>query len=112
MHERFYFAYIIASRSRTLYVGVTGDLRRRIFQHKQKTHPGFTSRYNCNRLVWFETFSEVSAAIQREKEIKGWIRARKIALIELANPTWEDLSEPWFLKLVPQGTAGCPRSRF
>ena len=96
MHERFYFAYIIASRSRTLYVGATGDLRRRVFQHKQKTHPGFTARYNCNRLVWFESFSEVSAAIQREKEIKGWTRARKIALIEVGNPTWEDLSEPWF----------------
>ena len=77
MDERFYFTYIIASKSRTLYVGVTGDLRRRVFQHKQKTHPGFTARYNCNRLVWFETFSEVSAAIQREKEIKGWTPRQK-----------------------------------
>ena len=102
MDERFYFTYMIASRSRTLYVGVTGDLRRRVFQHKQKTHPGFTARYNCGRLVWFESFSEVSAAIQREKEIKGWTRARKIALIELANPTWEDLSEQWFPTLVGQ----------
>ncbi len=96
MDERFYFTYILASRSRTLYVGVTSDLRRRVFQHKQKTHPGFTARYNCNRLVWFESFSEVSAAIQREKELKGWTRVRKIALIEAGNPKWEDLSEPWF----------------
>jgi putative endonuclease len=102
MDDRFYFTYIIASRSRTLYVGVTGDLHRRVFQHKQKTHPGFTARYNCNRLVWFESFSEVGAAIQREKEIKGWTRARKIALIQPANPTWEDLSEQWYPGLAMQ----------
>jgi putative endonuclease len=100
MDERLYFTYIIASRSRTLYVGVTSDLRHRVFQHKQKTHPGFTARHNCNRLVWFETYSEVSAAIQREKEIKGWTRVKKIALIERANQTWEDLSEPWFPHLA------------
>ncbi len=103
MDERLYFTYIIASRSRTLYVGVTSDLRRRVFQHKQKTHPGFTARYNCNRLVWFESFSEVSAAIQREKEIKGWTRARKIAVIEGGNPTWEDLSEQWYPQLADRG---------
>ena len=100
MHDRFYFTYIIASRSRTLYVGVTGDLHRRVFQHKQKAHIGFSAQYNCNRLVWFERFTEVSFAIQREKEIKGWTRARKIVLIELANPTWEDLSEQWYPQLV------------
>ncbi|MGA8086103.1 MAG: GIY-YIG nuclease family protein [Terracidiphilus sp.] len=100
MDELSYDTYIIASRSRTIYVGVTGDLRRRVFQHKQKKHPGFTARYNCNRLVWFESFSEVSAAIQREKEIKGWTRVKKIALIEHANATWEDLSEPWFPQLA------------
>jgi putative endonuclease len=102
MHDRFYFTYIIGSRSRTLYVGVTGDLHRRVFQHKQKTHSGFTARYNCNRLVWFESFSEVGAAIQREKEIKGWIRAKKIALIETENPTWEDLSEQRYPHLATQ----------
>ena len=96
MREHIYFTYIVASKSRTLYVGVTSDLRRRAFQHKQKTYGGFTARYNCNRLVWFERFSEVSFAIQREKELKGWTRARKIALIEAGNLTWEDLSEPWF----------------
>jgi len=96
MRERFYFTYIMASRSRTLYVGVTGDIVKRAFQHKQKKHDGFTARYNCNRLVWFQRFTEVSEAIQREKELKGWTRAKKIALIESANPTWEDLSQPWY----------------
>src|SRR6266568_2122107 len=96
MRERTYFTYIVASKSRTLYVGVTGDLVKRIFQHKQKKHSGFTARYNCNRLVWFERFSEVSAAIQHEKELKGWTRAKKMVLIEAANPTWEDLSAEWY----------------
>ena len=71
MREHIYFTYIVASKSRTLYVGVTSDLRRRVFQHKQKTYGGFTARYNCNRLVWFECCAEVSFAIQREKELKG-----------------------------------------
>ncbi|HEY2468557.1 MAG TPA: GIY-YIG nuclease family protein [Terracidiphilus sp.] len=96
MREHFYFTYIVASKSRTLYVGVSGDLRRRVFEHKLRKHAGFTARYNCNRLVWFERFTEVSFAIEREKELKGWTRTRKVALIETANPTWEDLSEEWF----------------
>jgi putative endonuclease len=96
MQDRVYCAYIMASRSRTLYTGVTSDLNRRVFQHKQKTHGGFSSRYNCSRLVWFQRFSEVSAAIQREKELKGWTRAKKIALVESLNPTWDDLSAGWY----------------
>jgi putative endonuclease len=96
MRERLYFTYIIASRSRTLYIGITGDLVKRAFQHKQKKYSGFTARYNCERLVWFQRFTEASEAIQREKELKGWTRAKKIALIESANPTWEDLSQPWY----------------
>jgi putative endonuclease len=100
MREHAYFTYIVSSKSRTLYIGVTSDLLRRVFQHKQKSHPGFTARYNCNRLVWCEQFSEVSAAIQREKELKGWIRAKKVALVETANPTWEDLSESWYPQVV------------
>ena len=91
-----YFAYIVASRSRTLYIGITGDLRRGVFEHKLKLREGFTARYNCNRLVWFERFVEVTAAIDREKELKGWLRTKKIALIESANPTWEDLSADWY----------------
>jgi putative endonuclease len=96
MRERVYSTYIVASKSRTLYVGVTGDLLRRVFQHKQKAHDGFTSLYNCTRLVWHQQFSQVSDAIQREKELKGWTRAKKIALIQSTNPTWEDLSDQWY----------------
>jgi putative endonuclease len=101
MHDGFYYTYIVASKSRTLYTGVTGNLHRRIFQHKQKTYNGFSAKFNCNRLVWFDRFQYVQSAIRREKEIKGWTRAKKVALIELANATWEDLSELW----CPQLTA-------
>ena len=96
MEERTYFTYILASRSRTLYTGITSDLMRRAFEHKQKKHEGFSARYNCNWLVWFCRFSDVSEAIQREKELKGWTRAKKIALIESTNPTWEDLGASWY----------------
>jgi len=96
MHEGSYSTHIMASRSHTLYVGVTGNLRQRVFEHKWKEHDGFTARYNCDRLVWFERFSDPNLAIQREKELKGWIRAKKIALIQSANPTWIDLSKDWY----------------
>jgi putative endonuclease len=88
-----YFVYILASRSRTLYVGVTNDLEGRVAEHRSKRVPGFTSRYNITRLVYFEKTTGVRSALAREKEIKGWNRARKVALIERANPTWEDLSQ-------------------
>ena len=96
MQESSYFAYIVASRSHTLYVGVTGDLRKRTFEHKWKVCSGFTAKYNCDRLVWFEAFDGVKAAIAREKELKGWKREKKIALIEKANPAWIDLSRDWY----------------
>ncbi len=96
MHERDYSTYIMASRSRTLYVGVTGDLRKRVFQHKWKEHEGFTARYNCDRLVWFERHQYVQSAIAREKELKGWSRSKKIALIESLNAAWVDLSREWY----------------
>jgi putative endonuclease len=86
----------MASRSHTLYVGVTGKLQERIFQHKWREHEGFTARYNCDRLVWFERRQPVERAIAREKELKGWRREKKIALIEAANPTREDLSRTWY----------------
>jgi len=91
-----YFVYILASKSRRLYVGVTNDLERRIYEHKQKLAHGFTKVYKINRLVHFEETSDVLAAIEREKQIKGLLRAKKIALIESSNPTWEDLSEAWY----------------
>jgi putative endonuclease len=99
MEERIYFTYIVASKSRTLYIGMTGDLRTQILQHKGKLHEdGFAATYNCNRLVWFERFLDPSNAIAREKQLKGWTRAKKIALIERDNPTWEDLSQAWYPK--------------
>ncbi len=90
-----YFVYILASPSRTLYTGVTSDLARRVYEHKQKLIPGFTSRYNVGLLVYFETFNTPQEAIAREKQIKGWVRRKKIALIEESNPSWQDLSEAW-----------------
>ncbi len=90
--ERTFHAYLMASQSSVLYLGVTGHLSRRVYQHQQKLIPGFTQKYNCTRLVWFEPHSTARAAISREKEIKRWNRAKKIALIESLNPQWQDLS--------------------
>jgi putative endonuclease len=98
VEERVYFAYMLASRSRTLYIGVTGNLRLRVYQHKRKLHPdGFAASYNCDRLVWFERFFDPDYAIVREKQLKGWRRSKKVALIEQDNPTWVDLSEGWYV---------------
>jgi len=91
MH-RSYYVYIVASRSRTLYTGVTNKLHRRAAQHREGRIPGFTADYRIFRLVYFERFAEVRAAIAREKEIKGYRREKKICLIEFKNPTWEDLA--------------------
>ena len=96
MQQRVYFTYIIASQSRTLYTGVTGNLRKRIYQHKWKEFEGFTAKYNCDRLVWYEGHHEVAIAIARETEIKAWRREKKIALIEKMNPGWMDLSRDWY----------------
>jgi putative endonuclease len=95
MPNTFYATYIVASKSRTIYICTTSNLLQRIFQHKQKAFPGFTAKYNCTRLVWFEPHANMGDAIYREKELKGWLRAKKLALIAENNPTWEDLSEPW-----------------
>jgi putative endonuclease len=86
-----YYVYIMASRKRVLYVGMTNDLVRRGAQHRQHALPGFTRRYNVDRLVYFEHTHDVRAAIAREKEIKGWVRAKKVAAIESVNPAWDDL---------------------
>jgi len=90
-HE--YFVYILASRSRQLYTGITGDLIRRMVEHRQGLVPGFTSRYRVFRLVHFELFGNANEAIAREKEIKGWRREKKIWLIERHNPTWREMTE-------------------
>ena len=89
---RTYRVYIMASASRVLYTGVTGDLLRRVVEHKQRKLPGFTARYNVTELVYFEAFGDIRLAIAREKELKGWLRLRKIALIESFNPEGKDLS--------------------
>ena len=91
-----YYVYIMANKSRTLYTGVTNNLERRVLQHRHKLIPGFTSQYNINRLVHFEVVGDIRAAIAREKEIKGWLRMKKIALIESANRDWKDLSDGWY----------------
>jgi putative endonuclease len=87
-----YHAYIMASTSRVLYIGVTGDLLRRVMEHKEMRVPGFTARHRVTELVYFEAFGDIRIAIAREKQIKGWLRARKIALIESFNPHWRDLA--------------------
>ena len=79
-----------------LYVGVTNDLHKRVFQHKSKLIPGFTQKYNLYKLVYFEQFGDIRAAITREKQIKGWLRSKKVALIVTENPQWRDLAESWF----------------
>ena len=96
---RLYSVYIMASRSRVLYIGVTNDLVRRVDEHKRGLVGGFTSRYHVTRLVHREEFTYVGDAIAREKALKGWRRSRKVALIERSNPAWMDLAEGWFLPL-------------
>jgi putative endonuclease len=91
-----YYVYIMTNKSRTLYTGVTNNLMRRVYEHKNKLVPGFASKYNIKKLVYFESTSDINQAILKEKQIKGWLRVKKIALIESANPRWKDLSEEWF----------------
>ena len=91
-----YFVYIMASQSGTLYIGMTNDLQRRVYQHKHKLLEGFTKRYDVTRLVHYEIFNSVNDAIAREKQIKKWRRDKKLDLIVSTNPKWCDLSEDWF----------------
>ena len=92
---RTYYVYILTSNSGTLYTGITNSIFHRTLQHKHKETSGFTSKYDVTRLVYYEVFNDVHAAIRREKEIKGWTRKKKIALIESMNPKWEDLATGW-----------------
>ena len=91
-----YYVYILASIANTLYIGVTNNLERRVYEHKHNLNPGFTAKYNIKKLVYFETTNDISAAIAREKEIKGWKREKKINLIISENPGWKDLSLGWY----------------
>jgi putative endonuclease len=92
MNMRQYFVYIMTNRSRTLYTGMTNNLERRVEEHRSKLVPGFTGKYNITRLVYWEEYRDVREAIAREKEIKGWVRSKKISLINSMNPNWNDLS--------------------
>jgi putative endonuclease len=96
VHMKTYYVHIMTNRSGTLYTGVTGDLERRVYEHKHGVGSKFTARYRIDRLLHFEAFSDIRDAIAREKRIKGWLRARKIALIESVNPNWADLSTDWY----------------
>ncbi len=90
-----YFVYIAANYRRTLYTGMTNDLRRRMYEHRNRLVHGFTSKYRIDRLVYFESTSDVKSAIAREKQIKGWRREKKIHLVEAGNPNWENLDREW-----------------
>ena len=103
MREYEYFVYIVASLSGTLYIGMTNSIYRRALQHKRGEIEGFSSKYHCVRLVYYESFDDVYKAIGREKQLKGWSRAKKIALIESKNPRWEDMAEKWGAELLFAG---------
>src|SRR5579864_3992276 len=104
-----FFVYIMSNgpKSAVLYTDMTSDLRRRVWQHKNKCYPGFTSRYNLHRLVYYERSVYPDAAINREKEIKGWRRSKKIGLIDSMNPRWEDLAKDWQDVYKPKPAADC-----
>ena len=91
-----FYVYIHTNNSRTLYVGMTNDLERRMFEHKTKAADGFTAKYNITRLVYHEETNDPVVAIEREKQIKGWLRQKKIDLVESENPNWLDLAADWF----------------
>ena len=93
---RQYYVYIMANSRHRLYVGVTNDLVRRVYEHQNKLTAGFASKYDMNMLMYYESTEDVEAAITREKQLKGWLRSRKIELIEAFNPLWKDLSMEWY----------------
>lgn len=92
-----FYTYILGSLSGTLYVGMTNNLIRRVWQHKQHELAGFTAKYGVDRLLYFESFDDVRKAIGREKQLKGWRREKKIALIAVQNPKWVDMSREWYV---------------
>lgn len=98
-HERWFYVYIVTNRSKTLYTGVTGDLKKRVWEHKTGACDGFTERYKIDRLVYYETYKYINNAIAREKQIKRWSKIKKIGLIVSMNPAWRDLAEEWYTAL-------------
>ena len=93
---RYYCVYIMGSLTGTLYIGVSGNLHKRVFQHKFHHHEGFTDRYDVVRLLYWESYDDVHKALAREKQLKGWARAKKVALLERRNPGWKDLASEWY----------------
>ena len=94
-----YYVYILTNwNNKVMYVGVTNNLERRVYEHKQKLVDGFTKKYNINKLVYFNSTNDINSAIEREKQIKGWSRKRKNELVETENSKWEDLSAKWYVK--------------
>ena len=99
MDMREYFVYMLTNTyHNVLYIGFTNNIRRRVYEHKRKLVYGFTSKYNCTKLVWYEKFTDVNLAIAREKQLKTWERSWKNNLIEKLNPNWSDLASNWFVK--------------
>ena len=98
-----FWVYMVASQTGTLYIGMTNNIERRMSEHKSGEFEGFAREYGCNRLVYYESFDEVQKAINREKQLKGWVRRKKIALIESMNPRWADLAERWGAEMVFAG---------
>ncbi len=90
-----------SKKNGTLYIGVTSNLIKRVFEHKNSVFSGFTAKYNIHDLVYFEEFHDMYSAISREKQLKGWVRIKKIKLIESINPDWSDLSHEWFMDSSP-----------
>ena len=103
MKEHRYYVYIVGSRTGTLYIGMTNSLDRRILEHKSGELGGFSSKYHCERLLYYESFDDVHKAIGREKQLKGWRRAKKIALIESVNARWADLAEKFGAQMLFAG---------
>ena len=90
------YVRVMASKSGTLYVGVTSDIKRRVYEHKQHLIPGFTDKYNVDRLLYVETIGDPASAVSRERQIKKWRREKKVMLIDSMNPEWNDLSQDWY----------------
>ncbi len=104
MESRDYYVYLLTNRPGTLYTGVTNDIQRRMYEHKNKLVEGFTKRYNIDMLVHYEVTSDIGEARTREKQIKAWRRSKRIGLIESANPQWRDLSEGWYSSPPPDSS--------
>ena len=111
MASKSYYVYILASLSGTLYIGITSNLHRRVFERQQGKIEGFTKQYGVHRLLYWESFDDVHKAIAREKQLKGWRREKKIALFEKVNPRWEDLSKGWYDDRGPSTRAALASGR-